>query len=269
MNQGQLKTCFVIQEFDKGTFDLRFTESFEPSIRQCDIEPIRADKILGLQPIIAKIEENIQKADICLADVSTDNPNVWLELGYALALDKPCVIICDSSMRERFPFDIQHRPFILYKSNSKSGFEELEKRICEAVKFELENRTKNVKYSNKVQTDSSEQDVSEYELEILGLLISKWDGENVGIKRWEIENHMRKIGYNDLSTGMGIHSLVSRCFIEKRTLTFSDGYNNEEYNADGYILNEKGLAWVSSNKNQFNVSSSKNQKEVVEDDLPF
>lgn len=133
----KINTCFVIQEYDGNTFDRRFQETFQPAIEKAGLKALRADKILGLQPIIEKIEENIQKADLCFAEVSVDNPNVWLELGYALALDKPTVIVCDQAYRERLPFDIQHRPVIFYRSDSRSGYEDLEIKVIESIQNEI------------------------------------------------------------------------------------------------------------------------------------
>jgi len=112
-------TCFVIQEYDDGgPFDKRYQETIEPALVAAEVEPLRADKILGLQPIIEKIETAIQQASICVAEVSTDNPNVWLELGYALAINRPVVILCDKQLRSKLPFDVQHRPVIFYRTDS-------------------------------------------------------------------------------------------------------------------------------------------------------
>ena len=104
-------TCFVIQEFDDGdTFDRRYEETISPALIAAEVAPRRADEILGLQPVINKIEDAIQQASICVAEVSTDKSNVWLELGYALAVNRPVVILCDDQKRVKLPFDIQHRP---------------------------------------------------------------------------------------------------------------------------------------------------------------
>ena len=120
-------TCFVIQAFDGGMFDRRYRETIKPALLKANVDPQRADEILGLNPVVEKIETAIESAAICIAEVSIDNPNVWLELGYALALNRPTVILCDKSMRSKLPFDIQHRPVIFYRTDSRSGYEELEK----------------------------------------------------------------------------------------------------------------------------------------------
>ena len=130
-------TCFVIQAFDGGTYDRRYKETIRPALIKAEVEPQRADEILGLNPVIEKIETAIESASICIAEVSEDNPNVWLELGYALALDRPTVILCDKSIRQKLPFDIQHRPIIFYRTDSRSGYDELESNIVKWIKNEL------------------------------------------------------------------------------------------------------------------------------------
>jgi len=102
-DQVKKPSAFVIQAFDNAKFDRRYQETIRPGIVKGGAEPQRADEILGLQPIIQKIEQAIKAADICIAEVSLDNPNVWLELGYALALDRPTIILCDRSHRDRLP----------------------------------------------------------------------------------------------------------------------------------------------------------------------
>lgn len=138
MADRKMSICFVIQEFDDGgTFDRRYKDVIAPAIQSAKAKPLRADDILGLNPIIEKIEKAIQDSDICIAEVSTDNPNVWMELGYALALSKPTIIICDKGKRNKLPFDVQHRPVIFYSSESPSDFDELGKKLKTFILNEL------------------------------------------------------------------------------------------------------------------------------------
>lgn len=83
-----MKTCFVIQPFDKGAFDKRFDEILTPAIKASGLDPYRVDRDPSASIPIESIEEGIKDATLCLADVSTDNPNVWFELGYAIAREK-------------------------------------------------------------------------------------------------------------------------------------------------------------------------------------
>ena len=75
--------CFVIQPFDRGKFDKRYKDAFEPGLAKAGFEAYRVDQDPGTDVVIAAIEEGIRRAAICLADVTTNNPNVWYELGYA------------------------------------------------------------------------------------------------------------------------------------------------------------------------------------------
>ncbi len=126
-----MATCFIIQPFDSGKFDQRFDEIFKPALKRAGLEPYRVDQDPGVEIPIKAIEEKIVGADICLADISTDNPNVWYELGYAFASKRPVIMVCSDERGAGFPFDIQHRTVILYKSDSPSDFEKLKDEIVE------------------------------------------------------------------------------------------------------------------------------------------
>ena len=91
---------------------------------------------------IEKIEEGIKSSKICFAEITLDNPNVWYELGFALASGKDVVMVTEE--RQKFPFDIQHRHVINYKTDSKSDYEKLEIEIKERL-IALMGKQKSVK----------------------------------------------------------------------------------------------------------------------------
>lgn len=89
MEEIDLATCFVIQPFDNGgRFDKRYKDVFDPAIREAGLEPYRVDNDPSVSVPIEDIQDGIRKATACLVDITLDNPNVWFELGYALASDK-------------------------------------------------------------------------------------------------------------------------------------------------------------------------------------
>ncbi len=124
--------CFVIQPFDSDEYDRRYEETLSPAIRQAGLEPYRVDRDPHVNVPIEAIEEGIRSASLCLADISTDNPNVWYELGFALAANKPVVTIC-SQERQRFLFDVQHQAIITYSLKSQGAFVNLHNRISEKI----------------------------------------------------------------------------------------------------------------------------------------
>lgn len=121
--------CFVIQPFDHGPFDKRYEDVVEPAIRAAGLEPYRVDRDPSVTIPIEHIEENIRGSRACVAEISTDNANVWYELGFAVASNRDVVLLASREARQRFPFDIQHRSVILYAADSRRDFTELESKI--------------------------------------------------------------------------------------------------------------------------------------------
>src|SRR5882672_3006402 len=98
-----MNKCFVIQPFDKGSFDKRYEDVFVPAIIAAGLEPYRVDHDPSVTIPIDEIQSGIESSEACLADMSTDNPNVWFELGYAIASQREVVLVC-SAERSHFPF---------------------------------------------------------------------------------------------------------------------------------------------------------------------
>jgi nucleoside 2-deoxyribosyltransferase len=120
------KKCFVMQPFDKGKFDKRFDDVIKPAVTRANLIAYRIDRDPSVSIPIEDIESGIRDSDVCLADITTDNPNVWFELGYALAIHKDVVLICSNERATKYPFDVQHRNIIGYKVDAPSDFMELD-----------------------------------------------------------------------------------------------------------------------------------------------
>ena len=122
-------TCFVIQPFDDGPFDKRFEDVYSPSISAAGLEPYRVDRDPAVAVPIEDIQTGIRTCEACLADITLDNPNVWFELGFAIASRKEVALVCSNERNSRFPFDIHHRSIIKYATDSPRDFESLKSRI--------------------------------------------------------------------------------------------------------------------------------------------
>lgn len=243
-NQQEKKpTAFVIQSFDGGKFDRRYAETVRPGIVKGGADPQRADDILGIQPVVQKIEDAIRRADICVAEVSDNNPNVWLELGYALALNRPTVILCDRSLRERLPFDVQHRPVIFYTTESKGGYDELEGRIS----AEIRNLAKEIALEaaqpilemGAIDTG----DLRGQEVSVLAALLTAWSSSPAGLSNWEIGKKLEKTGYSDTQLAMGLTRLMTLGYVEQSTEDDSDG---QSYHA--YRITPSGIGWLQNHE---------------------
>lgn len=128
-------TCFVIQPFDAGKFDKRFDNVYKPAIESAGLKAYRVDRDPNVEIPIEAIEEGIRNAVICLADITTDNPNVWYELGFSFATGRSVVMVCsDERVTKKFPFDIQHRTIINYTSEAPQDFDLLRDKITDKIK---------------------------------------------------------------------------------------------------------------------------------------
>ena len=91
--------------------------------------------------LVNDIITSIRNASVILADITPDNPNVFYEAGYAYALSKPTILLCEKGIREKPPFDISEFGTIFY-DNSIGGKRQIEEK--------LKNHLQNIKDSNSI-----------------------------------------------------------------------------------------------------------------------
>lgn len=231
-----MKTCFVIQRFDGGTYDKRYRETFAPAIERAGAKPIRADEVLGTRPVVEKIEEGLRAADVAFAEISEDNPNVFLELGISLALGIPTVIVCDKAKRERLPFDIAHRPVAFYATDAQSDYEKIAREVEASIAAALlERRSSSV----PAPATSDGLDLDDVKSTCLVALLDQSLRVPTGSSLWEIQKEVSSAGISERMVALGILGLVADKLVDKIQLTDNDG---DEYNK--YALSEAGTKYL-------------------------
>lgn len=276
--------CFIIQPFDKGTYDKRYRDVFEPAIKDAGLDPYRVDRDYQVKVPIEEIEKNIREAEICFAEITTDNPNVWYELGFAFACKKNVVLVCESLERKgKFPFDIQHRQIINYTSESTSDFNDL--------KNEITSRIKALNKNKRTVEDIIEDPVKavkgfkQHEIALMMLMLSNQVSDEESVPVYSLKGDMQKAGFTEAATGLAIMNLKRNGFIE--VVRASDGYHNEDYSA--CKITSKGEDWLIDNQDKVrimedeeldypnddvktddkNVKNNVDEVEDVSDDIPF
>ena len=121
--------CFVIQPFDNGKFDRRYQEIIKPAIEACGLSPYRVDEDYKIDVPVSAIQSGILNASVIIAEISTDSPNVWFEIGYAFALSKQVILLCSDERTGKIPFDVRHRNFLRYNTQSPSDFAQYRERL--------------------------------------------------------------------------------------------------------------------------------------------
>lgn len=227
-----MDTCFIIQPFDNDKFDRRFTESYIPAITKADLEPYRIDRDLSVRVMIDEIEARIRESAICFADITSDNPNVWYELGYAFACGKDVIMVCSDERTGKFPFDIQHRHIIKYKTGSKGDYELLEETITKKIiAFRQSLETSNILQSTPVVETEG---LKSHEIAILVLITENTFTVEQSLSIYLLQSKMNKSGYTDIATSLGIKSLYKKGLILLGTEN-DDNYNNDPYQQQSYV----------------------------------
>lgn len=119
------KICFVVMGFGKKkdpetnrTIDLDQTYKciIRPAVESLGIRCVRADEITESGIIDRSMYALLYRADIVIADISTDNPNALYELGVRHTLKKySTIIIKEGKGSGKIPFDIGHNRTLTYE----------------------------------------------------------------------------------------------------------------------------------------------------------
>ncbi len=123
---------FVVMQFSKEYNEL-FEDVIKPISEHAGFECIRADEFYTTTPIIKDIIESISNSTAIIAEITPDNPNVFYEIGYSHAINKPTILLCDRK-REKLPFDLSSFRTLFYE-NTIAG----KKKVEESLKKYLEN----------------------------------------------------------------------------------------------------------------------------------
>jgi len=128
-------TCFVVMGFGKKTdfetgrtldLDKSYRNMIKPAVQAAELECIRADEIVHSGLIDVPMYEQLLKADVVVADLSTSNKNAFYELGVRHALRPYTTVVIAEDGIKAFPFDVNHVAVRQYHHLGEDiGFEEV------------------------------------------------------------------------------------------------------------------------------------------------
>jgi len=108
-------------------FDVLYTEVIRPVCEAHGYKVIRGDDFYTNGPIMDDVTRSIRSAALIIADVTPDNANVFYEVGFAHAINKPTILLSDKK-RMRLPFDISGFRTLFY-DNTIGGKTVVEARL--------------------------------------------------------------------------------------------------------------------------------------------
>lgn len=127
---GPKPFVFVLMPFDD-----KFTDAYQLGIKEAAKEvgayAERVDEQMYSEGILERIFNQIAKADVLVADMTGRNENVFYEVGYAHALDKVVVLLTQNA--DDIPFDLKHRPHLVYDGKATKLRAELPKWLSWAI----------------------------------------------------------------------------------------------------------------------------------------
>jgi hypothetical protein len=254
--------CFVIQPFDNGKFDKRYKDTFKPAIEAAGLEAYRVDEDDAVIIPIETIEEKIKAAAICIADITENNPNVWYEVGYALASNKVTILLCsDERQGNSYPFDIRQRNVTQYKTESQSDFDFLKSTLTSKLKKMKEQQP--IKQINPLNDELNISGLSYQEVSFLAGVLSVQDIPDEVVTTWGIKEQMKKSGFNDIAFNICIRKLLAKNFIE---ISEECDYNGNEYR--GVIITDIGSKWILENESKFSFEY-KEEEGTMDSEIPF
>lgn len=260
-----MPTCFVIQPFDNGgKFDKRFEDHFRPALEDAGLDAYRVDRDPSVSVPIESIESQIQNAAICLADITTDNPNVWYELGFAFASGRDVILICSDEREGRYPFDIQHRNITQYETRSSSDYRALQKKITDRAKALLKKgiAARQVMQSEQIAPSDG---LSQFEILVLTLLAGETAVPDSRLAIELLQRSAERAGLTDVAFGLACRKLLRKGLVETRCEEGDYGeYSTAMVSSDGWV-------WLESNESLLSMRRAEDgiAEDDIEDDIPF
>lgn len=241
-----MKKCFVMQPFDGGTYEKRYESVFAPAIKAANLEPYRVDRDAAVSIPIVDIENGIRNADICFAEITTDNPNVWFELGFAFAVPREVVMVSSDERKARYPFDVQHRNIIKYSTAAPQDFDALRGKITERLVAVLK---KNEEIGRVASLSPVKDTEGLTQHELVGFVTVMQNSFLTGAgatPAYRIKEDMHSAGFTDIAMSIALKTLSSKGMIQ------SDTWHDEQ---DGspylvYKTSEKGEQWLIANQDK-------------------
>lgn len=115
---GQPASVFVAMPFDKKMRTV-WKYGIQKPIHEAGLNCERMDEMHFTGDILDRMKALIQRAGLVIADITGNNPNVFLELGYAWGLGRATLLLVQrdeaSGQQTQLPFDVRTQKCLFYE----------------------------------------------------------------------------------------------------------------------------------------------------------
>jgi hypothetical protein len=171
-------------------------------------------------------------------------------------------MICERTVRTKYPFDIQHRQIILYDTGTRSDYATLQGNITVRLRA-IDKKEVALEKLAKEPPLTETMGLSVYERIVIATIVGNSFGTDESTSEYSIRQEARKNGLTDVAVVLALRKLSRKLLIQH--LTSGDGVNEPEYLA--YSLTDQGWQWVLDNENQFVLQRPEEEPEG--NDIPF
>ena len=132
-----MKKCFVVTPIGNEGTEIRrradqvFKYIISPVCEEMEFEPIRVDMVNQADSITQTILDNLNSAELVIADMSGHNPNAFYEMGYRAAVGKPMIHLKEKS--EKIPFDVAGIRAFEYDLSDLDSVAEVKARLAKTI----------------------------------------------------------------------------------------------------------------------------------------
>jgi len=118
------RTCFVISPIGPDGSEVRLEANdflellVEPALEKYGFAVTRADRIAHPTAITTDIVRLVQESDLCLIDLTNNNPNVFYECGRRHETGKPFIQMIKRGHEKNLPFDVSGIRTVIYDVSS-------------------------------------------------------------------------------------------------------------------------------------------------------
>lgn len=121
---------FVLMPFDAKFNDI-YKFGIKGAAEEAGAYAERIDEQIFTEGILERVFNQINKADVVVADMTGRNPNVFYEVGYAHALGKLVLLLTQDA--DDIPFDLKHHQHTVYSGKIETLRNELTPKISWAI----------------------------------------------------------------------------------------------------------------------------------------
>jgi hypothetical protein len=132
--ESERPRVFVAMQYGEP-FDTIYRDVVKPEGDRLHLQIVRVDELAGPGIIFEDIKRQISESKIVIAEITASNQNVFYELGYAHALNKPTILLAQRG--KELPFDIRSYRVIFY-DDSIGGKSDVEQNLDKHLRAVLQ-----------------------------------------------------------------------------------------------------------------------------------